>query len=119
VDDALVVRGLEPLRGLAEDVKQPVGRQLPLLLQDRRQVASVDELHRQELDAVALAEVEDAQHVGMRHAAGELDLTLEPLESVGVLGDVGADELEGDVAVEPLVVDEVDRSPSRPCRAGS
>ena len=55
-----------------------------------------------------LAEVEDAEDVGVRDAAGELDLALEALQRIGVLGDVGADELQGDVPVELLVVHEVD-----------
>ena len=108
VDDALVVRGLEAFRRLAEDAQEALGRQLALLLQDRGQVPPVDELHRQELDAVALAEIEDAQDVGVRHAARELDLALEALEDLGVLGDVRPDELQRDVAVQALVVHEVD-----------
>ena len=108
MDDALVVRGLEAFRRLAEDAQEALGRELALLLQDRREVPPVDELHRQELDAVHLAEVEDAQDVGVRDAARELDLALEALQRIGVLGDVGADELQGDVAVELLVVHEID-----------
>ncbi len=110
MDDALIVGGLEALGGLAEDPQQSLDRELALLLQDRREVPSVDELHRQELDAVALSEVEDAQHVRVGDAAGELDLALEALEGVGVVGDVRTNQLESDVAVEPLVMDQVDRT---------
>ena len=49
------------------------------------QALALDQLHREELDAVGLAQVVDAHHVLVRDLAGEHQLLLEALD-----GELGA-----------------------------
>ena len=98
---------LSPSRDLPEDVGQARSREPPNALENRREVFAFDELHGEELDAVELAEIVNPQDVLVRDLARELDLPLEALERIGVVADVGPDELQGHIPVELLVVDAV------------
>ncbi len=79
-----------------------------LALDERREVLPLDVVHREVRIAIGLAEVVNAQDVLVRDLARELDLALEALDHGFVLGDVRADQLERDLAVELLILDLVD-----------
>ncbi len=108
MDDSLLVCGRKALAHLAENREDPGDREAAFALDEAREVVPVHELHREEPDALDLAEVVDPEHVPVRDAARELDLPPEAFEGRRVLGDLGADQLEGDVAVQLEVADSVD-----------
>ena len=108
VHDPGLVRRLERLGDLARQRQRPFDRQRPLALQQRFEIFPLDELHRDELEVARLAEVVDAQDVLVGDAAGQQDLALEPFEDLGARRHVGADHLQGDVALQLAVVGPVD-----------
>ena len=109
MDDALLVRGGEALADLPEEgERRSATGSFPSRLSRVREVLALDELHGHEPDALGLADVVDAQDVLVRDPAREGDLAPEALERHRAVGDVLAEELERDVAVELAVVDQVD-----------
>ena len=124
VDEASRVGGLEPGSGLAEHRQDlpPVPAGLgrfglvllglggPLPVRRRQPVAQAlagDELHRHEQVLVVAAELVDLDDVGVREPGEGLGLALEP-ELGGHVGDLAQQQLDGDLAVEALVVAGVD-----------
>ena len=108
MDHALIVRGLQPLADLPEDVDDPRHGQASLAPHDTGEVMSVNVLHRQELHASGFAEVVDAQDVLVCDVARELNLALEALENCRITGEIETNDFERDVAVELAIADEVD-----------
>ena len=78
VDDADFVRRLQAGDDLTRQRDRPFDRQLPLGRQQAREVGAVHERHRDVFDAVDLAEVVDANDVGVRDLSGQHQLALEP-----------------------------------------
>ena len=107
VDDALLVCGRQTARDLdavldglarAERARRhPVAQRLAL--QQLR-----DDVGR----AVVLAGVVDGDDVGVVEGAGGFGLVLEAAQALGVLGEVGVDDLERYVAGKPLVTRAID-----------
>ena len=64
---------------------------------------SVDELEHEHRLAVALEDVVEAHEVRVLEPRECRRLALEPLAQLGVVGDPGVQDLEGDVAAQPLV----------------
>jgi hypothetical protein len=71
------------------------------------QVGADDQLHRHEQALVVVADVVDLDDVGVRQAGERLGLALHALLDVGAVGGL-AQQLEGDAAVELIVVGDVD-----------
>jgi len=86
---------------LAGDLDHPAGRQTPGVPQHRREVLTLDELHREEHLVVGFADVEDAHYGGMRDATGEPHFLEESLSS-GLAG--GPNQLQGDRRLEHEIV---------------
>ena len=91
------------------DVEGSARGERPLGLHHLAQGLPGDVLHGEEHVAVVLALVEDGDDVGVRQPGRRAGLALEPADERVVLGEVAAQHLEGDVAVEPGVEGEVDR----------
>ena len=81
----------------------------PALQRDQlAQVGALDEAHRHVQRPVLLARVVDRDHVGVVERRGDLRLALEALAELGVLGQLGGDQLERDRAVQREVDGAVD-----------
>src|SRR5262249_52652528 len=72
------------------------------------QVLSLEELAHDVEDPVLHPHVVDSHDVGVVQRSGEARLLLEPGELLRVRGELGADDLEGDVAMQTLVPCPVD-----------
>ena len=110
VNDADGVRRFEGLADLLDDADSIVGWQLLSLMDEGAKVVAFDELHRDELHAVGITEVVDADDIAVRDLRGEDQLLLEALDYGGVAGEFAADGLEGDDAVQFEVTGLVDGS---------
>jgi hypothetical protein len=115
--DPLVVSGSEPGAELPRHPHRPVLGQAADPSQQRRQVLSVDVLHRQEVLAVHLPHVPHVAHVRVCHLAGEADLVEEPPPTIRVFAERGGEKLEGDRLPELRVVGPVDLAHSPPAEA--
>ena len=73
-------------------------RERPLAREERRERLAVDELHREDLLAALLADVEDARDVRVRHAPRELHLATKALERAGRAGELRPEHLQRDVS---------------------
>ena len=69
-----------------------------------REGVPLDQLHRQEVGLFVPAQLEDPRDVFVGHPAGELHLSLEPLEDPRRARDVRVKPLEGDDLVEVEVL---------------
>jgi hypothetical protein len=81
---AALVRGRQSRDELPRHVERLFVRQVPDALDERRQVLSIDELHRQEVLAAGLADVVDAADVRVRELAGDADFREEALTPHGI-----------------------------------
>jgi hypothetical protein len=108
VDDTAGVRGHQPGAQRVRHLHALVLRQPPDPLEERRQVLAVDELHRDEGDAVGLTDVVDPADVRVRHLAGGADLVVEPGDGGAVAAERLGQELQRHLLVELHVVGAVD-----------
>jgi hypothetical protein len=109
VDDALVVRLLEGFGDLLRDLEGLVDRDRPAgeaLLE----VLALDELEGEEGLAVRFLETVDRGDVRVIQRREEVGLALEAGEALGVLRDLGGEDLDGHVAAERRVGRPVDFS---------
>ena len=101
------------------DLGGPVGVQRALGRGgSRRRRPALDVLHDDEVRAVLLAPVVDADDVGVVEVGGGLRLAPEPLDERRVGGELGEQHLDRDRPVEQLVAAPGTPRPSRPGRAG-
>ena len=114
VQQALRVRGRQPLGDLAADVGRLVEGEAADAPQQRRQVLAVHELHREEVLSFRLADVPHAADRGVRHLPRRAHLRVEPLEPVRVAFEGARQELEGDRLLELQVVRAIDLAHSAP-----
>ena len=77
MQDAFFVRGGETGADLPRDFDGLIHRQPADAAQQHRQVLAIDILHRDELEAIDLADVVYAAHVGVRDLAGDAYLVVE------------------------------------------
>ncbi len=122
MDDALRVRVLERVAHLDEVLEALVERELVAerqalrdllrrLLQDRREVLALHELHRvAERAAGAHVERVHRHDVGVLELRGDLHLGEEAAEDVGVTGHLGQHGLQGDLAPQVDVPSNVHRT---------
>ena len=108
VQQALRVRGAQPLGDLARHVERLVEREAPDAPEQRREVLSVHELHREEVLPLGLSDVPHAADGRVRHLARGAHLGVEPLDAVAVGLEGGRQELERDRLLELEVVGAVD-----------
>ncbi len=108
VHDAVVVRGLERFGNPRGDAQRLLDRQRPLL-EHLRQVAPVDQLHRQEAHPVDLVQPVDRRDVRMVQRGQQLRLALE----AGQAHRVGRQPLGQDLDRHRAVEGGVERLPDR------
>ncbi len=108
VHDALRVGFLEGAQDLAGERQHLAHGERAAAADRGLQAFALDVLHREELDPLRLAEVEDADHVLVRHLAREHELLLEARERLGAFRGVEPDRLERDQLVELAVARLVD-----------
>ena len=106
VDEPGLVGEVQGGGDLAGDLGGLLGRDVAVGAQDVGQRAAVDELHGDEVRAGVLAPVVDADDVGVAEVGRGLGLAAEPLDEVGVDGELGEQHLDGDLAVEQAVAPE-------------
>ena len=89
------------------------GGELPVGAQDLGERAALHVLHGDEVGAVVLAPVVDADDVGVGEVGRRLGLAAEALDEVGVDGELGEQHLDRDLAIEQAGRG---RGTRRPCR---
>ncbi len=95
------MRRFESAQDLLHDLVDPARRERGIILDDRQEIVSVEELHRDEEGSVGrLAEVDDVQGVGVAQAARCTGLAVEALLDLRVVGQVLVEHLDGDVLFE-------------------
>ena len=100
-------RFFEGARHLEGDAEDRVGGHRPRA-QHRRQRAAFDGLHRDVRPAVGFADFEDRADVGMVQCRRRGRFALEEGASIGIVGDIGPEDLHGDGAAEHRILGEVD-----------
>ena len=98
---------MEGARGLGRNAERVVHRKLSLAAEAVAERLALDERHGEPQAAGGLARVVDRQDMRVLEPGGELDLALEPLGAEGG-GELGEEDLEGDRAVVPEVLGQVD-----------
>ena len=105
VDDAVLVAEVQRLAGVGDDLDRALGRHRALGVHDVAQRDPVDVLHhdvgQRPVRGLGLAGVVDRDDGGMVQRGGVLRLAAEPQIEAGVAGQVGAQHLDRDVAVQP------------------
>src|ERR1700689_5216065 len=102
------VRGLERGGDLHHDGNGFAGGELPFFVDQTLEVASLDILHGDELDALGLTEIENADDVTMGHFAREDEFLFEAAQDFGMAGEFGTDQFERHQAFEFRVARLVD-----------
>ena len=97
--DAALVGVLEPRRDLSGDRQRLVHRQRAPR-QPLREVLALDQLEREREDSVRLLEPVDRADPRMVERGEDLRLAAEPGQALRLIGDLGREDLEGDVAPE-------------------
>ena len=110
MDESLLVSGVEGLRDLREEVDGPLRLECPVLGDDLREIGAFDVAHREEENAVLLSGLVDGDDVRMVERGRDPRLAQEALAEALVLGELGRDHLERDLAPEPCLLGTVDRT---------
>ena len=108
VDDAQVVGLGQPFADLLGDGDRSAGRQRPGLLDQPLEVLPRHILHRDEQLLAVLVELVHPADVLVGDPAGQLDLVPEAVNRLLVEGDIGVENLEGDLLADFLIVGAVD-----------
>ena len=87
MNDSSIVRGLEPPRRLRDAVQRQPDRKRPLLADDPAQVHPFHVVHDEEVQPVALAEVEHGDDMRVVEPGHRLRFALEPADGGGVPGE--------------------------------
>jgi hypothetical protein len=111
VDDAERVGGAEPRARLEQQRHRALGRERAFALDDGREVAPLEELHR-EVGGAALehADVQHAHDVRVRDPPRRRRLAHEAGAHLGVRGHRGLEQLHGDAATRAHVLRREDRA---------
>ena len=100
VHDAVAVREVEARGDLGRDPGRVHRREAALCPEDVAERLALDVLHDDEVRAVLLAVVVDADDVGVVEPRRVLRLAAEPLDEAGVARELGEEDLDRDLAVE-------------------
>jgi hypothetical protein len=107
VDDAFSMRGRERIRDGRRNGEQTIDREAALRNHAVERLA-LDQLHREEVDAVGLFDRMERHDVRMIERGGGPRLSLETFEALRIAAHVGRQDLEGHRASEPGVRGAVD-----------
>jgi hypothetical protein len=108
MDQSLRVRGVERGGHLAEHVQSELRTQLLLLLEPGLEVDPVHVAHGDEEDALGFAGLVDRNDVRVVDRGREMRLPFEPLTEAGVVCELGRQDLERDLPLEPFLHGSVD-----------
>ena len=108
VKDALLVSGTQASAELPGDLQPLLRRQATDAAQERSQILSVDELHREEMTTLDLAHIVDAADVRMRNLPGDPNLVEEPPQAARLPLERAGQELERDRLAQLKVVGTID-----------
>ena len=104
MDDAFGMRGCEGFGDLPREIQNAVHRHLGIVVDDVLQILALDEGHGNETQAADIAHIVNAQDIFVRDLAGENQFLLEALQRVGLSDGAFTHHLDGDRAVQFLVV---------------
>jgi hypothetical protein len=110
MDEALVVRRVQRLRHLPEDGDCALRLERSLLGEKLGQIRALDVPHGQEEQPFLLARLQDGDDVRVVEGGGDPRLAQETLTKPLILGELGGNHLERDLAPEPRVFGAVDRA---------
>ena len=110
VDEILLVRRVERLGDLGEELDRSLGGERTVLGNELREVVALDVAHGEEEDTAIFARLVDGDDVGMVERGRDPRLAQEALAEALVLGELGGDHLERDLAPETLLLGAVDRT---------
>ena len=110
VNDALAVRCIQGAADLRDDFAGLIRGELALFAKDGLQVASFDEVHGDELDAIGFAKIENANDVFVRDLPGQDQFVLETGENVGPAGEFGTNDFQRDETIDFAISRFVDRA---------
>ena len=103
MDDSLGMCRFQACGRLQDAIEGLFQRERPIFLDQGRKIVSLDELHRQEMDAACLTGVEGGDDIGMRNSGSGLDLAFEAGDRRRILHEFGGEELDGHNAVHAPV----------------
>ncbi len=99
---------------LFDDVRCPVGRQRTLLLDDLLQGMALEILHDDIVDAVLVPDVVDDDDIGVAQSSSGLSFSLEALDELLIVAELGWKRLDGHVTVEGWLIGAVDNGHATP-----
>ena len=102
------MRGAQSRAQLNHEIELPFEPDRLALLQEILERRPAQQLHDDEETVGVFADVEDRDDVRMRQARGRLRLPVEPRPDVGIVVDIGGQDLEGDVPAHRFVTGAVD-----------
>ena len=108
--EALLVGGVQGLRDLLEQVDRAAGIERAAFAQELREVGPLDVAHGEEEGAVLVSRLEDRDDVRVVEGGGDPRLAEEALAEAAVLGELGRDHLERDLAPERQLLGAVNRT---------
>src|SRR5262245_13288874 len=100
---AVLLEVHQPERGLADEVARQGHGEGPSLLDDPAQIHAIHIFHDEKLTASLQPRLERVDDVRVREPAHRLDLAAVPPDRLAVPGELFADDLEGDDALEPAM----------------
>ena len=112
VHEAFLVRGIERLGDLGEQLDGSLRLERAVLGDELGEVVALDVAHGEEEDAVLLSRLVDGDDVRVVERGRDPRLAQEALAEALVLGELGGDHLEGDLAPEPRLLGAIDRAHS-------
>src|SRR5258708_1464566 len=107
---ALRVRRFESTAHLDRDVHLLLNAYEAALTQERAKIATLHELHRDELDTLRLPQVENPNDIFVRYLARQDQFLFEAAQNFGLVRELRANDLQRDHAIHFAVASLVDRS---------
>ena len=108
VDQAGGVGGAEAFDDRIDQGQGQPRRQGALVVDDVAQRVALDVLHHQIGEPAVFALVQDAHDVRVGEPGGGLGFAAQPVQELRVVGQMGMEDLQRDIALQPLVRGEVD-----------
>src|SRR4029077_783916 len=112
VDHGLGVRGFQSAADLLDDLRSLPGFELAVRAERAFQVPAVDEVHRNELDAIELCQIVNADYILVSNLPGENQFLLEAAQDFRILGQARPDDLQRYDAIQLQVAGLINRAHS-------
>jgi hypothetical protein len=116
MEHTLVVGRSKPRTQFPAHAQSPLHGQPPGSAEQRRQVLSVDELHRQEDFPIGFADIVDAIDVGVGHPSSQADLAVKSRQPFFIGGTTPSEKLERHRLLQPQVVGPIDLPHAAPAQ---